>query len=280
MNAALPAHPGRTRVMGILNTTPDSFSDGGLWLDRDRALRHAIDMAAAGADIIDIGGESTRPGAAGVSAAEEIDRVAGVVESVAAETGLTVSIDSSKPEVMRAAVRAGAGMINDVFALRREGALEAAAELAVPVCLMHMLGRTRDMQQDPRYRNVVQDVKAFLLDRVRACQAAGIDPSRILVDPGFGFGKTLEHNLELFRSLPEFCALPYPVLIGVSRKSMLGTLTGRPVTERVLASVTAAVLAAQAGAAVVRVHDVAATVEALKLAAQLQPLQTEAPGNG
>ena len=280
MNTALPVHPGRTRVMGILNTTPDSFSDGGLWLDRDRALRHAIDMAAGGADIIDIGGESTRPGAAGVSAAEEIDRVAGVVESVAVETGLTVSIDSSKPEVRRAAVRAGAGMINDVFALRREGALEAAAELAVPVCLMHMLGRPRDMQQNPRYRNVVQDVKAFLLDRVRACQSAGIDPSRILLDPGFGFGKTLEHNLKLFRSLPELCALPYPVLVGVSRKSMLGALTGRPVTERVLASVTAAVLAAQAGAAVVRVHDVTATVEALKLAAQLQPLQTEVSGNG
>jgi dihydropteroate synthase len=260
--------------MGILNATPDSFSDGGLWLDRERALQHAVGMAAAGAHIIDVGGESTRPGAAEVPVAEEIDRVAGLVESVAAETGLLVSIDTSKPEVMRAAVQAGAGMINDVFALRRAGALETAAELAVPVCLMHMQGQPRVMQQNPQYDDVVQDVKAFLLDRAAACAAAGIPSSRILIDPGFGFGKTLEHNLELFRALPQFCALPYPVLVGVSRKAMLGSLSGRPVDERLLASVTAALLAVQAGAAVVRVHDVEATVEALQLAAQLHPLQT------
>jgi dihydropteroate synthase len=280
VNRAVPAHPGQARVMGILNATPDSFSDGGLWLDRERALQHAVEMAAAGAHIIDVGGESTRPGAAEVPVAEEIDRVAGLVESVAAETGLLVSIDTSKPEVMRAAVQAGAGMINDVFALRRAGALETAAELAVPVCLMHMQGQPRVMQQNPQYDDVVQDVKAFLLDRAAACAAAGIPSSRILIDPGFGFGKTLEHNLELFRALPQFCALPYPVLVGVSRKAMLGSLSGRPVDERLLASVTAALLAVQAGAAVVRVHDVEATVEALKLAAQLHPLQTGQPGSG
>jgi dihydropteroate synthase len=266
--------------MGILNATPDSFSDGGLWLEQDKALRHAVRMAEDGADIIDVGGESTRPGAAAVSVQEEIDRVCGVVEAVVAETGLLVSIDTSKPEVMAAAVGSGAGMINDVFALRREGALEVAASLCVPVCLMHMQGQPRDMQQNPRYDDVVAEVMAFLVERARACERRGIPSSHVWIDPGFGFGKTLQHNLDLFRRLSEFRKTGYPVLVGVSRKSMLGSLTGKPVEQRLIPSVTAAVLAVQSGAAVVRVHDVAETVVALKLAAQLMPLETGYADNG
>jgi len=260
---------GRTRVMGILNTTPDSFSDGGLWADHDAALRHAIYMAEAGADIVDIGGESTRPGAQEVSLQHELDRVVRLVESVVRETGLPVSVDTSKPDVMAAAVKAGAGMINDVYALRREGALETVARLGVPVCLMHMQGEPRDMQQEPRYADVVSEVLGFLSERAGACVAAGIPSGGILVDPGFGFGKTLQHNVMLFRAIPQFCATGFPVLIGVSRKAFLGAITSRPVSERVVASVTAAVLAAQSGAAIVRVHDVAETVDALKVAREL-----------
>ena len=254
-----------TRVMGILNTTPDSFSDGGLWADRDRAVEHALAMAEAGADIIDVGGESTRPGSQSVGIQEELDRVVPVVEAIVARTAVTVSVDTSKPAVMVAAVAAGAGLINDVFALRQEGALETAADLGVPVCLMHMQGRPRDMQTDPHYADVVTEVEAFLVDRALACEAAGIDRDRILVDPGFGFGKTLEHNIALFQGLPRLCGGAYPVLVGVSRKSMLGALTGKPVEDRLAASVAAAVLAAGHGAAVLRVHDVAATVDALKV---------------
>ena len=263
-----------TRVMGILNTTPDSFSDGGLCSDHGRALRHAVEMADAGADIIDIGGESTRPGAVGVPVQEELDRVIPLVESVVSGTGVPVSIDTSKPEVMEAAVHAGAGMVNDVYALRRAGALEMAARLEVPVCLMHMLGKPRDMQQNPHYEDLVSDVSGFLLERARACEAAGIPSSRIVIDPGFGFGKTLEHNLELFRSIPKFCETGYAVLVGVSRKSMLGSLTGKPANERLAASVVAAVLAAQSGAQIVRVHDVAETVDALKVAEVLSCRET------
>lgn len=258
-----------TRVMGILNTTPDSFSDGGLWTDRDRALRHALGMVAAGADIIDVGGESTRPGASPVDAQQELDRVLPVVEALAAETDVTISVDTSKPEVMEAAVAAGAELINDVLALRGEGALETAARLGVSVCLMHMQGRPRDMQQNPCYADVVTEVEAFLLDRAGACRAAGIPGEHILIDPGFGFGKTLEHNLALFRALPRLCSSAYAVLVGVSRKSMLGALTGRPVEERLAASVAAAVLAAAHGVAVLRVHDVAETVDALRVARAL-----------
>jgi dihydropteroate synthase len=261
-----------TRVMGILNTTPDSFSDGGLWTDRDQALRHALGMVAAGADIIDVGGESTRPGASPVSIQQELDRVIPVVEAIATETSATISVDTSKPEVMQAAVAAGAGMINDVLALRGEGALETAARLGVAVCLMHMQGRPRDMQHEPRYANVAAEVEAFLLDRAGVCRAAGIPGEHILIDPGFGFGKTLEHNVLLFRALPRLCSLAYPVLVGVSRKTMLGALTSRPVEERMAASVTAAVLAAGHGVAVLRVHDVAATVDALKVARALGAL--------
>jgi len=262
---------GQTRVMGILNTTPDSFSDGGLWTDRDRALRHAVAMAEAGADIIDVGGESTRPGAGDVPVREEMDRVVPVVESIVRESGIPVSVDTSKPEIMEAAVQAGACMVNDVCALQREGALEMAARLGVSVCIMHMQGEPRDMQHAPQYDDVVNEVRCFLLERARACEAAGIPHGQIVIDPGFGFGKTLEHNLALFRGIPLFCETAYPVLVGVSRKTMLGSLTSRPVAERGAASVAAAVLAAQAGAAIVRVHDVAETVDALKVAQELAP---------
>ncbi|NCF61204.1 MAG: dihydropteroate synthase [Gammaproteobacteria bacterium] len=269
-----------TRVMGILNTTPDSFSDGGCWSDHERALRHAVSMVAGGADIIDVGGESTRPGATAVSVHEEIDRVAGVIESLVAETDALVSIDTSKPEVMEAAVSAGAGMVNDVYALRRDGAMEMAVKLGVPVCLMHMQGEPRDMQHHPVYTDVVREVIDFLLERARACELAGIPAAQLVIDPGFGFGKTLEHNLELFHALGQLTDMAYPVLVGVSRKAMLGSLTGKPAGDRVMASVTAAVLAAQSGAAIVRVHDVAETVEALAVASALSHLQAECRHNG
>jgi dihydropteroate synthase len=257
--------------MGILNATPDSFSDGGRWLDADRALQHALSMVAAGADIIDIGGESTRPGAEATSASQEIERVVPLIERLRAESDIPISIDSSKPQVMRVAVRAGASMINDVCALQADGALAAAAELAVPVCLMHMLGRPRDMQQAPAYADVVAEVSAFLLSRAEACRAVGIAASDIVLDPGFGFGKKLHHNLALFQAIPRLAAMGYPLLIGVSRKSMLGAITGRPVQQRLASSVVAAVLAARCGAAILRVHDVAETVDALKTAEALMP---------
>ncbi len=251
------------RVMGILNVTPDSFSDGGRFLAREAALDQARAMAAAGAAIIDVGGESTRPGAEPVSEAEELERVIPVIEALRREIELPISVDTSKPAVMREAVRAGAGLINDVNALRAAGALEAAAEAGVPVCLMHMQGEPRTMQRDPRYQDVVAEVRDFLADRIAACEAAGIPAKRLLVDPGFGFGKTLEHNLTLLRRLHELTSLRRPLLVGLSRKSMLGALTGRPVEARQAASVAAAVLAAERGAAIIRVHDVAETVDAL-----------------
>jgi len=275
MNCAGLFAPGHTRVMGILNTTPDSFSDGGRWTALEPALRHATHMAESGADVIDIGGESTRPGASEISVQEELDRVIPFVEAVVRETGLPVSVDTSKPEVMDAAVQSGAGMVNDVFALRREGALEMAAKLKVPVCLMHMQGRPRDMQREPRYADVVLEVLRFLEARAGACENAGIPPGHIVIDPGFGFGKSHQHNIDLFRAIPRFCKTGYPVLIGVSRKTLLGTLTSRPVADRVAASIAAAVLAAQAGAAMVRVHDVAETVDALKVAKELAPVTFE-----
>ena len=251
------------RVMGILNVTPDSFSDGGRFLAREAALDQARSMAAAGAAIIDVGGESTRPGAEPVSEAEELERVIPVIEALRHEIELPISVDTSKPAVMREAVRVGAGLINDVNALRAPGALEAAAEAGVPVCLMHMQGEPRTMQRDPRYQDVVAEVRDFLADRIAACVAAGIPAKRLLVDPGFGFGKTLEHNLTLLRRLHELTSLGRPLLVGLSRKSMLGALTGRPVEARQAASVAAAVLAAERGAAIIRVHDVAETVDAL-----------------
>ena len=257
----------RPRVMGILNVTPDSFSDGGRYLDPAAALARARRMVEEGADLVDVGGESTRPGAEPVPAAEELRRVVPVIEAIATELPVPVSVDTSKPEVMRAAVAAGASLINDVRALRAPGALEAAAEAGVPVCLMHMRGEPRTMQEAPAYGDVVAEVRAFLLERAAACEAAGIPRGRILIDPGFGFGKTLEHNLALMRRLEAFVGTGFPVLVGVSRKSMIGALAGgAPVERRLHGSVAAAVVAACKGAAIVRVHDVAPTVEALRVA--------------
>jgi len=255
--------------MGILNVTPDSFSDGGQWLGRPEAIQHALAMQDAGADIIDIGGESTRPGAQAVPLQQELDRVIPVIEAIVPQLSVPVSIDTSKPEVMREAVRAGAGMINDVYALRQAGALQTAADLAVPVCLMHMLGDPRVMQKNPVYDDVAAEVKGFLLERARQCELGGIAAKNIVLDPGFGFGKTLQQNLDLFHGLPELVASPYPVLVGISRKAMIGQLTGRDMPGRVPGSITAAVLAAQAGAAIARVHDVAETRDALNIAEAL-----------
>lgn len=259
----------RPRIMGILNLTPDSFSDGGKWVEKSRAVRHAIDMQEAGADIIDVGGESTRPGAQAISLQQELDRVIPVIEAIVPELSAPVSIDTSKPEVMREAVGAGAGLINDVFALRQEGALQTAAELEVPVCLMHMSGVPRVMQESPGYDDVFDEVRAFLLDRASRCETAGISPDKIILDPGFGFGKTPQHNIELFRKLPELVLGAYPVLVGVSRKAMIGYLTGRDTRDRVSGSIVAAALAAQMGAAIIRVHDVGETCDALKVATAL-----------
>ena len=255
----------RPRVMGIVNVTPDSFSDGGRHDTVEAAVAHGLKLAAEGADLLDVGGESTRPGADPVSLEDELARVVPVIERLARETSLPISVDTSKPEVMRAAVAAGAGMINDVYALRREGALDAAASLGVPVVLMHMLGEPRSMQDAPHYDDVVGDVHRFLAERLFACEMAGIARKNLVVDPGFGFGKTLEHNLLLLRQLARLGDLGVPVLAGLSRKRSLGDITGRGVDERVFASVAAAVLAAEYGARLVRVHDVAATVDAMKV---------------
>jgi dihydropteroate synthase len=265
----------RTRIMGVVNVTPDSFSDGGAHADTDAAVAHALRLAEEGADLLDIGGESTRPGSGEVPVEEELRRVLPVIERLARECALPISVDSSKPEVMRAAVAAGAGLVNDPYALRREGALEAAAALGVPVCLMHMQGTPQDMQADPRYEDVVAEVHSFFTQRLFACEMAGIARKKLLVDPGFGFGKSLEHNLLLLRQLQRFVELGVPVLAGLSRKGMIGKLTGREVDARVQGSVAAALIAAQNGAAIVRVHDVAATADALAVwravAAQAAP---------
>ena len=253
-------------VMGILNVTPDSFSDGGRFDRGDAAMRHAKAMADEGASLIDIGGESTRPGSAGVSEQEELDRVIPVIEAVRSVTDTPISIDTSKPAVMREAVAAGAVMINDVCALREPGALEATAALGVPVCLMHMQGRPRSMQAAPSYDNVVAEVAAFLEERVQACIDAGVDESLVVVDPGFGFGKTRDHNVSLLANLRQCRVRGRPLLAGISRKSTLGDLTGRAVDERMPASVAAAVIAVLNGADIIRAHDVGPTVDALKVA--------------
>lgn len=263
--SGLPFDLSSPRVMGVLNVTPDSFSDGGRFVQLDDALRQAEGMVAEGVAIIDIGGESTRPGAAAVPLAQELDRVLPVVERLATAFDVPISIDTSKPEVMRAAVRAGARMINDVTALSAPGAIAAAAESAVPVCLMHMQGKPRTMQQAPQYDDVVADIMRYLSDRVAACEAGGIARNRLVVDPGFGFGKTKAHNLFLLKDLAAFQRLGLPLLVGLSRKSMLGAVTGRAVGDRLAASVAAALMAVERGARIVRVHDVAATVDALAL---------------
>jgi dihydropteroate synthase len=252
--------------MGVLNVTPDSFSDGGVFFSLGAAVRRAERMAEEGADIIDIGGESTRPGARPVDTKEEIERVIPVVEAVAARVAIPLSIDTSKPEVMQAAVSAGAGLINDVRALRLAGALEAASACGVPLCLMHMRGEPSRMQEAPAYEDVVSEVAGFLSERIAACVEAGIPRERLLLDPGFGFGKTLTHNLALLSGLARFCALGLPLLVGISRKSMIGALTGREVQHRLAGSLAAAVLAVERGACVVRAHDVAPTVDALRVA--------------
>jgi len=254
----------RPLVMGILNVTPDSFSDGGRYVDRARALDHARGMAADGADLIDVGGESTRPGAAPVTEEDELARVVDITATLAGE-GLAVSVDTRKPAVMRSAIAAGAAMINDVAALTAPGALAACAQGGVGVCLMHMRGDPASMQQAPTYTDVVGEVRDFLLARAGACLAAGIARERIVLDPGFGFGKTLAHNLQLLRALPELAAAGYPVMAGLSRKSSLGQITGRAAAERLPASLAAALAAVARGAAIVRVHDVRETVDALKV---------------
>jgi dihydropteroate synthase len=261
------------RVMGILNVTPDSFSDGGEWLAFDNALAHAREMAAQGADLVDVGGESTRPGSLGVPEAEELARVVPVVEALAGDLGAALSVDTSKAAVARAALGAGATFVNDVTALRGDPAMAGVvAEAGCDCCLMHMLGEPRTMQHDPRYTDVVDDVRAFLEERAAFAVAAGIAPERIHVDPGIGFGKTGEHNLELLRRLDEIAALGFPVVVGASRKSFLGRLTGREDPhDRVAATVATSVLAFERGGRVFRVHDVAPTVDALKVAAATLP---------
>jgi dihydropteroate synthase len=254
-------------VMGILNLTPDSFSDGGRFVRLDAAIRQAERMAAEGASIIDIGGESSRPGASAVPAQEEIERVVPLIEAIAGRIGVPLSVDTSKPDVMQAAVAAGATMLNDVYALRRDGALAMAASLDVAVCLMHMQGEPRTMQVNPVYDDVAGEVAQFLSGRVTACVAAGIARERIVVDPGFGFGKTDRHNIELLANLERIRALGLPLLVGLSRKSTLGKLTGQRVEGRLAAGIAAAVLAAERGAHIVRTHDVGATLDALKVTA-------------
>ena len=250
--------------MGVVNVTPDSFSDGGRFFDHARALEHARKLRADGADILDIGGESTRPGAAPTTEAQELERVLPLIERLAAE-GAIVSIDTMKPAVMRAAIDAGASMVNDVRALQEEGAMEAAGAHGVAVCLMHMQGAPRTMQHAPAYDDVVREVGDFLLARAQACVDAGIERERIAIDPGFGFGKTLQHNLDLLRGLPEIAAFGYPVVAGLSRKASIGRLTGRDVGERLAGSLAAALAALERGASIVRVHDVRETADAIKV---------------
>ncbi|WP_372930961.1 dihydropteroate synthase [Shewanella putrefaciens] len=252
-------------VMGILNVTPDSFSDGGQYSSYELACQHADDMVAQGAGMIDIGGESTRPGAAEVSLADELARVIPLVKYVAAHHDVWISVDTSKAEVMRQAVAAGAHLINDVRALMEPGALEAAAELQVPICLMHMQGDPQSMQFSPTYHNVIEDVSAFLTERIETCLRAGISRELLILDPGFGFGKSLEHNYELLAKLDHFSKFDLPILIGLSRKSMIGNLLAKPTSERLAGSLAGALIAAQKGAHIIRVHDVAQTVDMLKV---------------
>lgn len=255
----------RPHVMGILNVTPDSFSDGGRYDRLDDALRHAERMVREGATLIDVGGESTCPGARSVSPTEELERVAPVVERIARELDVVISVDTSTPAVMRETARLGAGLINDVRSLQRDGALDAAVDSGLAVCLMHMRGEPQTMQDAPAYQDVVAEVGAFLQERVDVCVAAGIDRERLLLDPGFGFAKTLEHNLVLFRHLQALHGLGLPLLVGVSRKSMIGKVLGREVDERLYGSLALAALALAKGARIIRVHDVAATVDVMRM---------------
>jgi dihydropteroate synthase len=261
------SHP---QVMGILNVTPDSFSDGGRYGQRDAALRHAEAMLQAGATLIDVGGESTRPGARAVSSVEELERVAPVVEAIARELDVIISVDTSTPAVIRETARLGAGLINDVRSLQRDGALDAAAGSGLPVCLMHMRGEPTTMQQNPQYPDVVAEVREFLLERLAACAEAGIGVERVILDPGFGFAKTLEHNLSLFKHLQGLHVLGRPLLVGVSRKSMIGKVLGHEVGERLYGSLALAALALSKGAHILRVHDVAQTVDVVRMIAAVE----------
>ena len=264
------AHP---QVMGILNVTPDSFSDGGRFRQRDEALRHAAAMVAAGASLIDVGGESTRPGALQVSADEELQRVAPVVEAIAAELDVIISVDTSCPQVMRESARLRAGLINDVRSLRREGALQAAAESGLPVCLMHMQGEPETMQKNPHYDDLLAEVQAFFAERMAACAAAGIAAERIILDPGFGFAKNLQHNLSLFKHMQVLHGFARPLLVGVSRKSMIGQALGREVDQRLAGGLALAALAVAKGACILRVHDVAETVDVVRMIAAVEAAQ-------
>lgn len=264
--------------MGVINTTPDSFSDGGSLyreesLDLELVLRRARAMVAGGASILDVGGESTRPGAQTVSQQQELDRVIPCVTAIREEMDVTLSVDTSNADVMREAAAAGAGIINDVRALTRAGALQAAAELQLPVVLMHMRGEPGNMQDAPVYEDVVVEVAAYLEDRAEACEAAGIAAGNIIIDPGFGFGKTVRHNFELLRGLPQLASLGYPLLVGLSRKSMIGKLLGRDVDERLAASLSLAVLAAERGAAIIRTHDVRETSDAVAMLGALHDIE-------
>jgi dihydropteroate synthase len=256
--------------MGILNITPDSFSDGGRFNQRDLALRHAQAMVEAGATLIDIGGESTRPGARPVSVVEELERVAPLVEAINRELDVIISVDTSTPAVMRESARLGAGMINDVRALRRDGALDAAAATGLPVCLMHMQGEPGTMQDHPHYDDLLGEVSSFLLERMQACVSAGIPAERILLDPGFGFAKSHAHNLSLFKHMQALHALGRPLLVGVSRKSMVGLALNKPVTERLNGSLALAALAMTKGAKILRVHDVAETIDVVRMIAAVE----------
>lgn len=260
--------------MGIINVTPDSFSDGGTLfsgssLDLDNAMARARRMCEAGATVLDIGGESTRPGAAPVSEAEELERVVPLVERIAGELDVVISVDTSTPAVMAASAAAGAGLVNDVRALTREGALETAAATGLPVCLMHMQGQPGSMQDAPHYADVVAEVRDYLAARLAACEVAGIPRDRVLLDPGFGFGKSVAHNLQLLRGLPRLAELGAPLLVGLSRKSLIGKLIGREVHERLPASLALAVLAVERGAWIIRTHDVRETVDALAMCTAL-----------
>ncbi len=253
--------------MGVLNVTPDSFSDGGLYLDPGRAIERAHELIGQGAAILDIGGESTRPGASTIDVKEELRRVLPVVKAIVPRVATPVSVDTSRPEVMRAAVDAGATMINDVRALRSPGAVEAVANMRVAVCLMHMQGEPRTMQVEPRYGDVVREVRDFLRERLAECQRAGIERERVVIDPGFGFGKTLTHNLALLKGLGHLSDLGVPLLVGLSRKAMLGTILGKPADQRLHGSLALATVAALNGARIIRAHDVAETVDAVRVAA-------------
>jgi len=255
----------RTAIMGILNITPDSFSDGGIFMEPQKAIDHAAAMVEQGADIIDIGGESTRPGAEAVGLQQELDRVIPVLEFLAPNLEVPISIDTSKPEVMTAAREAGAGLINDVYALRADGALAAAAATGLPVCLMHMQGEPRTMQQQPQYEDVVTEVTGFLQQRIDAAETAGIQRKKLIIDPGFGFGKNLDHNLALLRGLSALKSLGLPILAGLSRKSMIGMALGLPVEQRLNASIALALIAVSHGANILRVHDVRETAEAVRM---------------